>query len=173
VERDCHDSIGVIKGLFDTVAVMNIDIEVKDSGVYFEQLKNAENDIIDVTEPTGLGLFAMMEATGPVDNNTSLLSENEIGCIDTTASGQLAEIIQALEARVIKVLINLKNRMQSRILPCLGIVFDKAILFYGLAGQRVDPSLKVPYIVRMVEGLKLLGGGLLEVKNIQFLVQTV
>ena len=173
MERHCHDSIGVIKSLFDTVAVVNIDIEVKDSGVDFEQLQNTENDIVYVTKPTGLSLFAMVETTGPVNNNTGLFSENQIGRIDTAASSQLTEVIQALKARIIKILINLKNRMQSGILPCLGIVLDTAILFYGLAGQRVDPGLKVPYVVRVVKGLELLGGGLLEVKDIQFLVQAV
>ena len=115
----------------------------------------------------------MMEPTGPVDHHTGFLCKNEISRINTTARGQLTKIIQPLKPGVIKILVNLENRMQSGVLSGLGIVLHTAILLNSLAGQRVDPGLKVPNVVRMVEGLELLGGGLLEVVDVQVFVQAV
>jgi hypothetical protein len=33
VEGDRHNSVGVVKGLFDSIAVMDIDVQVQNSGI--------------------------------------------------------------------------------------------------------------------------------------------
>jgi hypothetical protein len=45
VEGDGHNAIGGVKGLLDTVTVMDINVNVKDSLLESQKLKNAENDI--------------------------------------------------------------------------------------------------------------------------------
>jgi len=37
----CHDSVRQIKGFFDTVSMMDVNIYVQHSLVHFEQLKNS------------------------------------------------------------------------------------------------------------------------------------
>jgi hypothetical protein len=63
--------------------------------------------------------------------------------------------------------------MQPWVFSGLGIVLHTTILLNSLAGQRVNPGLKVPNIVRMMERLELLGGGLLEVVDVKIFVQSV
>ena len=45
VERYCHHTVCGVKGFFDTVAVMHIDIYVKDSLLESEKFDNAEHNI--------------------------------------------------------------------------------------------------------------------------------
>ena len=62
-----------IKGLLDPITMMNIDINVKNSLVMFEQLQNGQNNIIHVTKTRGFRLFSVMQPTSPIDTNFGLL----------------------------------------------------------------------------------------------------
>lgn len=72
VEGGCHDTVGGPEGLFDAVAVMNVDVDVEDARVVAEELQNGEDDIIDVAEAGCHALFGVMETTGPVDGDVGL-----------------------------------------------------------------------------------------------------
>ena len=69
-------SVCVVKGLFDSVAVMHIDIQVQNPRVGFEQLENAEDDVIDVAETTGLRFLAVVVPSRPVYGDIALSSNN-------------------------------------------------------------------------------------------------
>ena len=45
VERACHDAIGRVKRFFDTIAVVDIDVDIEDSLFEAQQLQDAQNDI--------------------------------------------------------------------------------------------------------------------------------
>jgi hypothetical protein len=45
VEGACHDAIGGVKSFFDTVAVVDIDIDVENSRLEAQKLDDSENDI--------------------------------------------------------------------------------------------------------------------------------
>lgn len=45
VETTRHDSISSIEGLFDSISMMHVDIDVEDSGVVSEQFENTEDNI--------------------------------------------------------------------------------------------------------------------------------
>jgi hypothetical protein len=45
VERDGHDAIGGVKSLFDSIAMMNIDINVENALLKSEELEDAEDDV--------------------------------------------------------------------------------------------------------------------------------
>jgi hypothetical protein len=45
VERDSHDSVGSIERLLDTISVVNINVNVKNSLLKAQKLNNAEDDV--------------------------------------------------------------------------------------------------------------------------------
>ena len=47
----CHDSIGKVKGLFYSVSMVDININVEHSLVDFEEFENSQNTVINITEP--------------------------------------------------------------------------------------------------------------------------
>lgn len=46
-----HDSIGEIEGLLNTVAVVDIDIDIQHSLIGLQQLQNGEHAIVNITKP--------------------------------------------------------------------------------------------------------------------------
>jgi len=50
MERCGHDTVGRVEGLFDTIAVVNIDINVQDTLMETQQLKDRQNNVVDVAE---------------------------------------------------------------------------------------------------------------------------
>jgi len=67
VKADRHNSIGSVKGLFDTISVMTIDVNVEYAGVRPKEFQDGENDVIDVAESGGFSFLCVMESAGPVD----------------------------------------------------------------------------------------------------------
>lgn len=46
VERDSHDTVGGVESLFHTIAMVNVDIDIKDSLLESQKLENAEDDVL-------------------------------------------------------------------------------------------------------------------------------
>lgn len=63
----------------------------------FEELENTKNNIIDITKARGLRLLGMMQPTGPIDGNISILAVKLDGGADRSAGGGLAEAKKAVE----------------------------------------------------------------------------
>jgi hypothetical protein len=74
VETDSHDTISIVKSFFNSISMMNIDVEIENAGIDFEKLKDAEDNVIDIAKATGLGLFTMMKASSPIYYYISLAS---------------------------------------------------------------------------------------------------
>ena len=76
-----HDSVGAIKSFFDTITMMNININIKDASELsiapikegrtdiLQQLKNGKNNVINVAEAGSFRLLGMMKTSRPVDDN--------------------------------------------------------------------------------------------------------
>ena len=60
VEGDAHDAIGGPEGLFDAVTVVDVDIDVEDTGVVTKELKDCEDNVVDVAEPGCFALFSVV-----------------------------------------------------------------------------------------------------------------
>ena len=60
VEGDGEDAVGGPKGLFDAVAVVDVDVDVHDARVQAEELQDTEDDVVDVAETAGFGFFGVM-----------------------------------------------------------------------------------------------------------------
>lgn len=50
MERAGHDSIGEVKSFFDTISVMDINVDIKDSLESFEELKDGQHTIVDIAK---------------------------------------------------------------------------------------------------------------------------
>ena len=61
--------------------MMNINIDIEDTSVIFQQLQNGKNDVICVTETAGLALLCMMKASSPVDGYPGVSSQEYLGGI--------------------------------------------------------------------------------------------
>ena len=66
VEGETHHPVSHVEGLLDSVAMVDVYIDVEDSLVVFEQLEDGQHNVIDVAEATGLVLLCVVQATGPV-----------------------------------------------------------------------------------------------------------
>lgn len=60
VEGEGHDAIGGPEGLFDAVAVVDVDVDVEDARVVDEELEDGEYDVVDVAESRGFVLFGVV-----------------------------------------------------------------------------------------------------------------
>mmetsp|Transcript_42954 Transcript_42954/g.124216 ORF Transcript_42954/g.124216 Transcript_42954/m.124216 type:complete len:207 (+) Transcript_42954:804-1424(+) len=69
VKRARHHAIGGVECFFDTIAVVNINVNVKNAFVLFQKLQNGENAIVDVTESRSLSFLSVVQTSGPVDDN--------------------------------------------------------------------------------------------------------
>ena len=61
-----HYAVGGPKGLFNAIAMVNVDVDVENSRVVEEQLEDCENDIVDVAKPRSFRFLRVVEATRPV-----------------------------------------------------------------------------------------------------------
>lgn len=75
METYSHDSVRSVKCFFDTITVMYINVNIKDSFVDSKQLENTNDDIVYIAESTCFRFFSMMKTTSPVDGNVSLVMD--------------------------------------------------------------------------------------------------
>ena len=73
MKADSHDSIGHVKCLLHTIAVMHVDVDVKHPLMVLEQLQNRKHNIVDVAEATCFLLLCMVKATSPIDADVRTL----------------------------------------------------------------------------------------------------
>jgi len=73
MERECHDAVGGPESLLDTIAVVNINIDVEYARVVKQELEYSDNNVIDVAKARCFGLLGVMKTPGPVDCNIGLV----------------------------------------------------------------------------------------------------
>lgn len=101
VKRDCHYSISGVKGLLNSITMVNINVNIQNSPVNFEKLEDTKNNVVDVTESRGFGLLGVVEAAGPIDGDVSVTAVEFDGGADGPSSGSLAEVEEAVEDRAV------------------------------------------------------------------------
>ena len=97
VQRQCHDTICAIKSFFDSISMMDININVQDSCVDLEEFQNCQDNIIDVTKSTGFTFFGMMKSSTPVDGNIALSLCQLNGPIQRGTGGEGAEFQNSIK----------------------------------------------------------------------------
>lgn len=88
---------------------MHVDVEIEHPRVHFQQFQDADDDIVDVAEPTGLCFFGVVVSSCPVDDNVRYPREHNVGSIDASSSCQLAKMIQPVKSRTVKGLVDLEE----------------------------------------------------------------
>lgn len=81
---------------------MDINIEVKYSGVNLQQLKNAQDNIVHVAESTRLAFFGVVQASSPIDSDICSSVDNSSSAIDGPTCRQLTEIIKPVEGGAVE-----------------------------------------------------------------------
>lgn len=116
VEADSHDSVCVVEGLFDAVAVVHIDVQVQNPAVDPQQLQDAEHDVIYVAKTAGRGPACVVEAAHPVYGDVSIARYYQVCRIQTATSGQSAVIVQSNEPGTVLALVYLEDFPQFDVL---------------------------------------------------------
>lgn len=81
----------------------------------------------------------MVEPSSPVNDHIRILGQDEVSSVDTAACCQLTEIEKSFKSWVVKVLVDLENRVHFGVFSGFGVVFQAAVLLNSLTGQGVDP----------------------------------
>ncbi len=83
--------------MFDAVTVVDVDVNVKDSRMMKEQLKNSEYNVVDVAESRSFSLFGMMQPSRPVDSDVRLMVCELAGCVKRSSGIKRAVVVEAVE----------------------------------------------------------------------------
>lgn len=101
METQSHNPVWQIKGLFHSISMMNIDINVNHSGINKQQLKYGKYNIIDITKPTRLWFFCMMQTPTKINRHICLSIQQQWSSINGRPRWYLTIIIQSIEGRTI------------------------------------------------------------------------
>lgn len=86
VEGAGHDSVGQVERFFNSVAVVDVDVDVQHALVGLQQLQNGQHAIIDIAKPWCFWLLGVMQAARPIDpvGEFSLPQQGRSGCVSKT-----------------------------------------------------------------------------------------
>ena len=88
-----------VEGLLDTVAMMNVDINVQHPTMVLQQLEDGEDDIVGVAEAGRLALFGVVQPARPVDAHVALPLVELDRATYRAAGARLAKVVEAIEDR--------------------------------------------------------------------------
>ena len=60
--------------------------------MYFEELEDAEDDIVGIAESTCFSLLCVVQSSCPVDGDVCCSAVDAIGCADAPSAGEGAEL---------------------------------------------------------------------------------
>jgi len=92
-----HNTVSGVKSLLHAIAVVDVNINIEHTLVHFEELKNRQDNVVDIAEPTGLAFFRVVETACPVDGNIRLLHIELHSAADGASRGQLTKVEKAVE----------------------------------------------------------------------------
>jgi len=97
MERDGHDTVCCVKGLFYSIPVVDINVNVEDPLMVLEQFQYCQDNVVDVAEARGFASLGMVQATGPVDHRVGLAVVELDGTSDGATSRNLAVLKEPIE----------------------------------------------------------------------------
>ncbi|KAH3670936.1 hypothetical protein OGAPHI_000647 [Ogataea philodendri] len=101
VERAGHHTICGIEGLFDTVTMVHIGIDVQDTWMVSQKLDDSQNNVIDITKPRGLGFFSMVQTSGVIDGDIAFSSVESGGTFHGSSSRNTTVLKQTIKHRTV------------------------------------------------------------------------
>lgn len=73
MEADSHHAVRHVEGLFDAVAMMDVNVDVEHTLVILQQFEDSEDNIVRVAESFGFLLFRVVKASCPIDADVRTL----------------------------------------------------------------------------------------------------
>ena len=96
-----HHAVGRVEGLLHAVAVVDVNVNVQHARVHLEQLQDAQHAVVDVAKARRLGLFRVVQAAAPVDDNVRLLGVQPLRAAQRARRRQLAKLKQPVKHRAV------------------------------------------------------------------------
>lgn len=87
-----HNSVSSVKGLFDAIPMMAVNINIKHSLVSLKHLYYSQHAVVNVAETRSLKLFCVMEATRPINRNFTLVRLQLVAAEYATSGVALAVV---------------------------------------------------------------------------------
>ena len=145
-----------------------IDVNVEHPIVVLEQLKNGNNDIIDIAKATSLFLLGMVEPPCPVDTEVSLLVVQHDCGVQTSARRDLSQLEHAWETWTVSLNSNVEFLLRGQ--GCIDLV----TLSQGCLRVHLwHNGLQVLDVVFTVEGVHFADRCSMRLIHIHLLVQSI
>lgn len=97
MEGECHDAVCGPESLLDTIAVMDVNINVEYAWMVKEELEYGKNDVIDVAKARCSSLLSVMQSAGPVNCNVGLMVGELTSSVKRRSSVGRAVLVEAIE----------------------------------------------------------------------------
>ena len=78
VEADRHHSVRGVERLLHSISVVDVDINVENPLVVFQQLQDGQDNVVDVAEAGSLALLGVMQTSGPIDGDVGSLERRSM-----------------------------------------------------------------------------------------------
>ena len=112
MEGYSHDSVSRVEGLLHAISMVDVDVDVQNSIMILQKLKNCKDDIVYVAEAACLLLLCMVQSARPVDGDVCRLVIEFDRCINRCATADLGKLEHPREARAV-ILANLEVRPRT------------------------------------------------------------
>jgi len=83
------------------ITVMNVDIDIQDPLVNFEEFQYGQDDIVDVTKPRGLTFLGVVKASRPVAHNIRLTRVQTGRTLNASTRVQQTKLVESIKNRTV------------------------------------------------------------------------
>ena len=153
VKRNGHDAIGEIEGLLNAVAVVNVDVDVENARVPFQEFENGDDDVVHVAESGRFVLLRVVKSARPIDGDVRRVGVQFHGAVERTARRNGAEVEKTGEYGTIFADVEFRQRV-------------------GVGVLRRDATKKANVVGRVKVSHVVFGGAIRSIDG-HFLVETV
>ena len=101
VKRDGQDPVGIVEGILDAVAVVNVDIDVRHPLALLEEPGDGDRGIVVDAEARGVVAPGVVETTAEAEGHLTLPPHQQVGAAKRGADGLRVQVMHAGEHRVV------------------------------------------------------------------------
>lgn len=149
VEGDGHDSIGSVESFFDSIAMVDINVDVEDALLESKELNNAEDDVyymsdtsqarrawirltINIAKTTCLALLGVVKTSSPVDGDVAFATVQTCSSLHATTRADAAELKESVEDRAVITNIVFSLLLGERVHVVWGDLLKEINVFVGM-----------------------------------------
>mmetsp|Transcript_26101 Transcript_26101/g.51223 ORF Transcript_26101/g.51223 Transcript_26101/m.51223 type:complete len:312 (-) Transcript_26101:411-1346(-) len=101
VQRESQYPVCTVEGLLHPVTMVDVDVDVHHPGVVFQELQDAQDNVVEIAEPGGLTLLGMVQTPRPVYGDVCVSPVQEIRSVDRGPRTRSLKFKQALKNRTV------------------------------------------------------------------------